>query len=313
MKFAEKLPSATGNLSPEDQTNWPIEGGLTKDVDCKVSLGDFFSPPHIILVCENPTPKHPFFSVVSWNGWNSMLSLFQNILLMEKNPAPVDMVNVPLFLGFIHPNSGCFGISSNGRMNSFSSKSQIDPMQGRGVEFLGHHRWKEGAGILKTLMDSPLNCLFHECLEKLWSIWVCWRDASKKVGFESGNLPNWPDFGLVKCNHPLQTPEFDGIFHEDSLSLWTVLHLLVYVSIALKKKQHDHLCKTSARRWWHRRFPRHFSQEAMASRGTAWSWISPILSRHCHPSPIWRSHRFGPVFLVPGNRGVDTQVSDCKV
>ena len=89
-----------------------------------------------------------------------MLSLFQNILLMEKNPAPVDMVNVPLFLGFIHPNSGWFGISSNGRMNS--SPPNPKSMQGRGVEFLGHHRWKEGAGILKTLMDSPLNCLFQK-------------------------------------------------------------------------------------------------------------------------------------------------------
>ena len=26
--------------------------------------------------------------------------IFHNLLLMEKNPAPVDMVNIPLFAGF---------------------------------------------------------------------------------------------------------------------------------------------------------------------------------------------------------------------
>ncbi len=62
--------------------------------------------------------------------------------------------------------------------------------------------------------------------------------------------------------------------------------------------RHDHLCKTSARCFFLLNISETFSvvnifQEAIASRGTAWFWISPILSRHCHPSPIWRPSPLG--------------------
>ena len=48
--------------SHEDQTNWPTEGGLTKDVDCKVSLGDFFfSSPHHSCLWKPNTETSIFF------------------------------------------------------------------------------------------------------------------------------------------------------------------------------------------------------------------------------------------------------------
>ena len=106
--------------------------------------------------------------------------------------------------------------------------------QGGGVKLLGE-KWISDMGGLIAVDELWRNIseLFvkNECLEKLvklnegFELAVAMPQKKVVLSFKSGNLPKWPHFGLAEYNQFLQKLEFEGIFHEDSLPMWTVLHL----------------------------------------------------------------------------------------
>ena len=215
--------SVLWNLSTEDQTNWPIEGGLTKDVDCKLSLGDHFSPPHIILVCETPHTEPSIF----FDGQLEWLKTCCHFW-WKKSRHQVDMVNVPLFpTGFRVTSKRWLGmgflpivvwIPSPPNPKSTHCKAEVLSilviMEGGSWDFensYGPHCW---------------NCLFQKCFGEMvfafLSIWVGWRDASKKVGlsreiFQTDLILRWWNT-ITPCKCLNLTEFFMKILYQCGLS-----------------------------------------------------------------------------------------------